>query len=96
MLVLCVVYTFPDDRADEVEPMFRALRDASRAEAGNVGYEVMRGGEGARATFVIFEKWRDRAALDFHLATEPFVRLGLNGFRPLAISRSAVQGELVP
>ena len=95
MLVLSVVYTFPEDRADEVERMIRELGVASREEAGNVGYDVMRGGEGARGTFVLFERWRDQAAFDFHIATEHFQRLGANGIRPLATSRTAVKGTLV-
>lgn len=95
MLVLAVVYTFFEDRADEVEQMFAELAAASRAEPGNLGYEVMRGAGDARDTFVLFEKWRDQTALDVHMAEEHFVRLGLNGIRPLATSRSAVRGELV-
>jgi len=95
MLVLAVVYTFPADRADEVERMFAELAVASRAEPGNIGYEVMRGGADARGTFVLFEKWRDQAALDIHMAEEHFVRLGVNGVRRLATSRSAVRGDLV-
>ncbi|HEY4439802.1 MAG TPA: putative quinol monooxygenase [Candidatus Elarobacter sp.] len=95
MLVLSVVYQIPDDRADEVERMFAELGAASRAEPGNVGYEVMRGGDGARSTFVLFEKWRDQAALDTHMAEEHFVRLGVNGVRKIALSRSAVSGDLI-
>ena len=95
MLVLSVVYQFPEERADEVERMFAELAVASRAEAGNAGYEVMRGGEGARGTFVLFEKWRDQAALDTHVAEEHFVRLGVNGVRKLALSRSAVTGDVI-
>ena len=44
---------------------------------------------------MLFEKWRDQAALDAHYATEHFKRLGANGIRPLATGRSAVKGTLV-
>ena len=46
-------------------------------------------------TFVLYEKWRDQAALDAHYATEHFTRLGVNGVRPLATSRLAVKGTPV-
>lgn len=95
MLINAVVYTVPEDRADEVERMFAELAVASRNEPGCFGYEVMRGGEGARGTFALFEKWRDQAALDEHMAAEHFVRLGLNGVRPIATGRTAVKGALV-
>ena len=94
MLVLGVTYTFPEDRADEVERLFAELAVASRAEPGNNGYEVMRGGADARGTFVLFEKWRDQAALDTHMTEEHFVRLALGRIRPLATSRTAVRGAL--
>ena len=95
MLVISVVYTFPEERGDDVEAMFRELAIASRAEEGNVAYEVLRGGEGARGTFALFEKWRDRAAFDFHVETEHFQRLGARGVRTIATSRSAVQGDVI-
>jgi quinol monooxygenase YgiN len=95
MHVISVVYTFPEERAGEAEGIFQELALASRQEAGCLGYEVLRGGDGARATFCLFEKWRDQAAFDFHLATEHFQRLGVNGFRTFATSRNAVAGDLV-
>ena len=95
MLVNAVTYTFPVERADEVERLLRELGDASRAEAACAGFDVCRGGDENPGTFVLFEKWRDQAALDAHYATEHFQRLGANGIRPLATSRSAVKGTLV-
>ena len=95
MLINAVTYTFPDERADEAERMLRELRAASLAEEGCAGYEVARGGEGDRSTFVLYETWRDQAALDAHYETEHFKRLGTNGIRPLALERRAVKGTPV-
>jgi quinol monooxygenase YgiN len=86
MLVNAVIYTFPEDKADEAAGILLALRDASRTEPGCIGYDVARGVDDA-SVFVLHEVWRDRAALEEHYATEHFARLGMNGVRPLASSR---------
>jgi quinol monooxygenase YgiN len=95
MLVNAVRYTFPDDKADEAERMLRELRAASLGEEGCVGYEVVRGNDADRATFVLYETWRDQAALDAHYETEHFKRLGAEGIRKLATDRRAVKGTPV-
>ena len=95
MLVNAVLYTFPDDRADEVEALFRELATATRTEPGCISYEVARGADGERGTFVLFEKWRDQAALDEHFATEHFQRLGTNGVRLLMTSRRGILASLI-
>jgi quinol monooxygenase YgiN len=95
MLVNAVTYTFPEERADEVERLLRELGAASRRESGCAGFDVCRGDADNAGTFVLFEKWRDQAALDAHYATEHFKRLGADGIRPLASSRHAVKGTLV-
>ncbi len=95
MLINAVIYTVPLEKADEAERYLRELAVASRAEEGCLGYEVTRGNEPDRGTFVLFEKWRDQAALDDHMRAEHFVRLGVNGFRPLAASRQAIKGSLL-
>jgi quinol monooxygenase YgiN len=38
--------------------------------------------------FVLWEEYRDEAALDFHKATEHYSRLVLDGVRPLAQERT--------
>jgi quinol monooxygenase YgiN len=95
MLINAVVYTFPEEKADEAERLFRELRAASLAEQGCQGYEVCRGDGDAPGTFVLYEKWADAAALEAHYGHEHFQRLGVNGVRPLALSRSAVKGTPV-
>jgi quinol monooxygenase YgiN len=95
MLVNAVIYTIPSDKADEAHGYLRELAAASRTEPGCLGYEVARADEPDRATFVLFEKYRDEADLDAHMATEHFQRLGLNGFRPLATGRQQIKGTLI-
>jgi quinol monooxygenase YgiN len=95
MLVNAVIYAFPEDKADEVEGILRELGAASRREPCCLGFEVVRGGADAPGSFALFETWRDQAALDEHYETEHFVRLGVNGIRPLALSRVAVKGTPV-
>lgn len=95
MLINVVRYEFPKERADEVARLLAELRIWSLAEAGCYGFEVCRGDSEAPGTFMLYEKWADQAALDQHYATEHFQRLGVNGVRPLALSRSAVKGTLV-
>ncbi|GAC1659313.1 MAG: antibiotic biosynthesis monooxygenase [Candidatus Elarobacter sp.] len=95
MLINAVTYTFPEDKADEVARIFKELRTASLREEGCLGYEVCRGDADAPGTFALYEKWRDQAALEAHYVEEHFVRLGVNGIRPMALSRQATKGTPV-
>jgi autoinducer 2-degrading protein len=95
MLINAVIYTFPDERADEAERLLAELRDATVREDGCLGYEVSRGNED-RNTFVLYEKWRDQAALDAHFKMDHFARLGINGVRKLMSDRRSVLTSLLP
>ena len=88
MLIQSVRFTFDIADAVEAEAQFRELRDASRKEAGVVGFEVAKGVEQPNV-FALWEVYRDQDALDAHQATDHFARLVLNGVRPLAQQRSA-------
>lgn len=90
MLVNAVLYVLPADKAEEAARILVELRAASLREDGCLGYEAARGEDGT--TFVLYETWRDQAALDAHYRTEHFTRLGTNGLRTLATSRQAVKG----
>jgi quinol monooxygenase YgiN len=39
--------------------------------------------------FLLWEEYKDQSAIDSHLATEHFKRLGINGIRVLAKQRVA-------
>jgi quinol monooxygenase YgiN len=88
MVIQSIHYTFAPEDADKAEAILRELRDASRKEEGVVAFEVARSHEKPNV-FALWEEYRDRAALDAHIATEHFKRLVLDGTRPLALQRSA-------
>jgi quinol monooxygenase YgiN len=91
MLIVSIHFTFAAEDADKAEAILRELRDASRKEEGVIGFEVARSQEKPNV-FALWEQYRDRAALDAHMATEHFTRLVLNGARKLAEQRN---GETV-
>jgi quinol monooxygenase YgiN len=87
MLIQSIHYTFGPEDADKAEALLRELRDASRKEEGVIAFDVGRSQEKPNV-FALWEAYRDKAALDAHMATEHFKRLALNGVRPLAQQRS--------
>jgi (4S)-4-hydroxy-5-phosphonooxypentane-2,3-dione isomerase len=88
VLIQSIVYTFAPEDADIAETMLRELRDLSRKEDGIVTFDVARSKEKPNV-FVLWEEYKDQAAIDSHLATEHFKRLGINGIRILAKQRVA-------
>jgi (4S)-4-hydroxy-5-phosphonooxypentane-2,3-dione isomerase len=88
VLIQSIVYTFAPEDADKAETMLRELRDLSRKEEGIVTFDVARSKEKPNV-FVLWEEYKDQAAIDSHLTTEHFKRLGINGIRILAKQRVA-------
>lgn len=86
MVINAIIYTFSSDDAEHAAALLRALRDAARAEPGCVRYEVARSLENP-GVFALYEEYVDEAALEAHLASEAFNRLGINGIRKLARER---------
>lgn len=86
MLIQSIHYTFAPDDADKAEAILRELRDASRKEDGVITFAVARSEENPNV-FALWEEYRDKAALDAHIATEHFKRLAINGVRQLARQR---------
>ena len=91
MIIQSVHFVFAPEDSDNAERMFRELRDLSRDEVGVISFDVARG-EQKPNVFALWEVYRDKAALDAHLASEHFNRLVINGVRPLAQQRD---GEVV-
>lgn len=91
MLIQNVHFTFAPEDGDKAESILRDLRDASRKEEGVIAFDVARS-QAKPNVFVLWEVYRDKAALDSHIATDHYNRLVLNGVRPLAQERS---GEIV-
>lgn len=86
MLIQAVRFTFAPEDSDHMEAIFRELRDLSLAEAGVIAFDVGRGTDDANV-FALWEVYRDRAALDFHKASDHYQRLVVNGIRPKAKNR---------
>jgi quinol monooxygenase YgiN len=86
MVINVITYTFANDDADRVAAILRELRDATRLEPGCVRYDVARSLESPNV-FVLFEEYVDESALERHLASEAFHRLGIDGIRKLAEER---------
>jgi quinol monooxygenase YgiN len=89
MLVNSIHYTFAAEDADKAASIFGELRDASRKEEGVISFEVGRGQEDPNV-FALWEEYRDKAARDAHFTSDHFIRLVVNGIRPLAQKRDFV------
>jgi quinol monooxygenase YgiN len=88
MLIQLIRYTFAPEHADRVAAIFKELQGLCRQEAGVVRFDVARG-QDKPYVFVLWEQYRDEAALKAHAETEYFARLVVNGIRPLAKDRVA-------
>jgi quinol monooxygenase YgiN len=83
MLIQSVRLTFAPENADKGESTLRELRDASRKEEGVNSYDVARSKDNPNV-FVVWEVYRDGAALQSHMATEHFQRLVMSVLRSIA------------
>jgi quercetin dioxygenase-like cupin family protein/quinol monooxygenase YgiN len=89
MIVTSIQYTFAAKDADKAEALLRELREATLREPGVVRFDVARSTDDPNV-FALWEEYRDKAAFDAHRAAEQFTRLVVNGIRPLAGQRVAV------
>ena len=89
MIITSIHYTFASKDADKAESLFRDLRNASVKEPGVIQFEVGRSTDDPNV-FALWEVYRDKGAVDAHLASEHFKRFVLEGIRPLAQQRNAV------
>jgi quinol monooxygenase YgiN len=64
MIVNAIHCTFAPEDADEIEAVFRELRDASLSEPGVVEFQVGRSAEKPNV-FALWEVYRDREAAFF-------------------------------
>lgn len=74
MFLLLAELNARPEAAQEVEGMLQGLTEVARGEPGNLVYAVHRQQDN-RAAFVLYELYRDRAACDAHLASEPVQRV---------------------
>ena len=87
MLSFTVRMTFrPEDR-EEIATTLRELAVASRTEAGCITYIPHRL-ESDPDTIVIYEQYRDMAALDAHRASPHFAMYAIGGLYQRMLARS--------
>jgi quinol monooxygenase YgiN len=87
MISFTVRMTFrPDDR-DEIATTLRELAAASRQEPGCITYIPHRV-ESDPDTIVIYEQYRDQAALDAHRASPHFALYAIGGLYQRMLLRS--------
>ena len=90
VLINSIHFTFDVKDADAAESSLAQLRDASRKEPGVIQYDVGRSVDSSN-TFALWEVYRDKDALDAHLASEHFQRLYVNGLKSLIQQRDAAR-----
>jgi autoinducer 2-degrading protein len=88
MLIQSIHFTFAPEDADRAEDLLRELRDESRKEDGVISFDIGRSKERPNV-FALWEAYRDKAALESHIATEHFQRLVIHGVRIMAEQRNA-------
>ena len=69
--VVIAQYRAHAGEADRVEEALRQMVAPTRAEPGNLDYQVFRD-PGDRSLFVLFERYADESAFDAHRATGHF------------------------
>jgi quinol monooxygenase YgiN len=87
MISFTVRMTFRTDDREEIATILRELAAASRQEPGCVSYIPHRV-ESDPDTIVIYEQYRDQAALDAHRASSHFAMYAIGGLYQRMLVRS--------
>jgi quinol monooxygenase YgiN len=87
MISFTVRMTFRTDDREEIATILRELAAASRQEPGCVSYIPHRV-ESDPDTIVIYEQYRDQAALDAHRASPHFAMYAIGGLYQRMLVRS--------
>jgi quinol monooxygenase YgiN len=88
MLILAVRVTIKAGHEDEVVEPFRKLQEETRREPGCIAYFVQRSRENPQR-YLVYEQYKDQAALDAHRASNHFKEYGTNGFYRFVEERQA-------
>ncbi len=88
MLILAVQVTIKAGHEDSVADSFRKLTEAARTEPGCIFYFVQRSKDNPRK-FLVYEQYKDQAALDAHRAAPHFKEHATNGFYRFVEDRKA-------
>ena len=78
---------------ERVEAALRNMREPTRAEPGNLDYQVLRDPR-QPGIFMLFERYADEAAFQAHLATDHFARWLSGEVLPALVARTRF--DLVP
>jgi quinol monooxygenase YgiN len=87
MISFTVRMTFRSDDRDEITQILRELTRFSRQEDGCVSY-VPHFVESDPDTIVIYEQYRDEAAVEHHRATPHFAKYAVGGLYQKMLERS--------
>lgn len=87
MISFTVRMTFRSDDREEIATILRELTAASRAEPGCISYVAHRV-QSDPDTIVIYEQYRDQAALDAHRAAPHFAMYAIGGLYQRMLVRS--------
>lgn len=74
MIVLAVTWIAKPGKEEEVARLFGKLQEESRKEPGCLLYQAQRHQE-EPARFLIYEQYKDNAALETHRATRHFLEI---------------------
>ena len=88
MLILVVRVTIAAGHEDGVIESFRTLQEETRREPGCITYVVQRSRENPRV-FMIYEQYKDEAALEAHRNSPHFKQYATNGFYRFVEERRA-------
>ena len=88
MLILTVHVTIQAGHENDVISSLRSLQQETRREPGCLMYIVQRSRENPRR-YLIYEQYKDDAALDAHRSSPHFKEHGTNGFYRFVETRQA-------
>ena len=88
MLILVVRVTITAGHEQEVAESFRRLQEETRREPGCIAYVVQRSRENPRV-YMIYEQYKDQAALEAHRNSPHFKQYATNGFYRFVEERRA-------
>ncbi len=86
MVSFIVRLRFDQEHHEQVAEILRNLTEASRAEPGCVSY-IPHFVEDTPSTVLIYEQYRDQAALEFHRNTPHFHQYAIGGLYQLMLDR---------
>ena len=86
MISFTVRMRFPEDDRSEITSVLKSLTLASRQEPGCVSY-VAHWVEGDAATVLIYEQYRDEAAVELHRGSAHFAKYATGGLYQKMLDR---------